>query len=145
MQRIQHGPQHVALENERPDRRLLLLRRPGLALDIVESEIRIARRLGQALLEIGENLGRYIVVVLQHARDADTDGFRREHFGQRRGDGFQKRFLPHEMHIGLDGEARGGKDSVERSDIGAIEAEPFGQEQTSGRCRLPDHCRRHDR
>ena len=41
MQRIQHAPQHVALERERVDNGLMLLGRMRMLLDPLERELRI--------------------------------------------------------------------------------------------------------
>ena len=52
---------------------------------------------------------------------------RREQFGERGGDGFEQRFLAHEMHIGFDRESRRRQQPAQRHDVIAVEAEPVGE------------------
>ena len=63
----------------------------------------------------------------EHGGDALGDDGRREKFGERRGDGLQQRAVPHEMHIGVHGEARLGQDQRGAFHDRAIKANPLGQ------------------
>src|ERR1700737_563722 len=57
MERIQHRPQHAALEFECAQHGLLLLRCSGMALDIVKRKLRIAPRQRRTLAELGKGSG----------------------------------------------------------------------------------------
>ena len=127
VQRIEHRPQHVALEFQRLQHGLLLLGGLGVALDVVEGEIRVALCLRWTLGEIGQRFGADEVVVLEHPFDAFADDLRREQFGQGRCDRLEQGFLAHEMHVGFDREARAGQQPCERGDVVAVEAEPVGE------------------
>ena len=52
---------------------------------------------------------------------------RREQFGQRGGDGFERRPVTDEMHIGFDREARRRKNALGRFHVSRVEPEPFRQ------------------
>src|ERR1700738_5563709 len=70
MERIQHRPQHAALEFECAQHGLLLLRCSGLALDIVKRKLRIATRQRRTLAEIGKRLEADESISLEHALHA---------------------------------------------------------------------------
>src|SRR3546814_2187594 len=61
--------------------------------------------------------------------DARLVQIRREQLGQRRGYRLEQRVLAHETHIGVDGEAGGGKNALERAHALLVEADAFGQDQ----------------
>src|SRR3546814_6346609 len=80
-------------------------------------------------LEIGQGGLVGEVVVLQQRGDARLVQIRREQLGQRRGYRLEQRVLAHETHIGVDGEAGGGKNALERAHALLVEADAFGQDQ----------------
>src|SRR6185369_10531625 len=129
VERIELAPQHVAFEDQSLDHRLLLVRAAGLALDIVEGEIRIARRLGQALVEIGERVAGDEIVIGQHPRHPVADDRRGEELGEGGGDRLQQGALGHESDIGIHGEAGAGEETLARGDIVAVEAQGIGQDE----------------
>jgi len=57
IERIQHRPQHVALEFERFEHGLLGVRRFGVALDVIEREVGVALGKRRARGEISERVG----------------------------------------------------------------------------------------
>src|SRR2546422_4202805 len=67
---VEQAPQHVALELERRDRPLLLLRRAEALCDEAQGVLRITRRLGEPVLEILQPCGIHPLVVAQHRRQA---------------------------------------------------------------------------
>ena len=129
VQGVELGPQHVALEAHGIDGGGLLLRRRGVALDVVEGEVGVAVGLVEAALEILHGLLADEVVVLEHAGDALAVDGGREQLGERGGHRLQQRALAHEIDIGLDGKARGGQRALHGDDVGAVEAERVGQHQ----------------
>src|SRR5437016_2606373 len=126
---IELDPQHVGLEDQRVAHRFALGRGPGMLLDVFEREAGIARRLLQAAAEIAHDIGIDEIIVLQHAADALFVQVRCEQLGERGGDGFQRRPVAAEMHIGLHRKARRRQNAFGRFHIGAIEPEPLGQLQ----------------
>ena len=108
---------------------LLRLGRPCVLLHIFQREIGIARRLGEAALEIGHHVVADEIVVLQHAGDSFPVDVRREQFGQRRGNGFDQRLVADEIHIGLDSENRFGQGAFPRDHIVAVETEAVGENE----------------
>ena len=99
----------------------MAIRAARLALDIVEGEIRIARRLGQALVEIGERVAGDEIVVGQHPRYPVADDRRGEELGKRGGDRLQQGAFGHEADIGIHGKAGAGEEALARGDIVAVE------------------------
>ena len=97
-----------------------------MLLDVVQREIRIARRFGQAVLEIRQCFWRDKVVVLQHAGHALADDVGRKQFGERRGDRFQQALFAHEVQIGLHREARARQQGTARFDQLAWQAQCVG-------------------
>src|SRR4029078_6567710 len=76
MERIEHRPQHAAFEFKRCTHRLLLRRRIGVALDVVEREIDVPLGLRRTLVEIAYRLARAELVMGEHSFHAlaDDDG-----------------------------------------------------------------------
>ena len=129
VQRVELGPQHVALEAHGIDGGRLLLRRRGVALDVVEGEVGVAVGLVEAALEILHGPLADEIVALQHAGDALAVDGRREQLGQRGGHRLQQRALAHEIDVGLDGEARGRQRALHGDHVGAVEAQRVGEHQ----------------
>src|SRR6185437_8724195 len=132
VERIELRPQDAAFEFERGQDGLLLLGRVCFAFYVIEREIGIARRLGEAGVEIGQRLAADEIVARQHAGDALADDGRREHLGERRGDRLEQAAFGDEADIGLDGKARRRQGARHGGDIGAIEAETVGQGKPAG-------------
>src|SRR5262249_5399332 len=78
IERIEHRPQHVALEFQRAQYRTLCFRRGRVALDIVEREVGVPPGKRWALVEIRQCIGADEVIVLEHAFHALGDDARRE-------------------------------------------------------------------
>ena len=106
LERVQHGPEDIAFEHQRVDRRLLAFRRVGMLQHIGEGEVGIARGLFGPLAEIGQRVLGDVVVFGEHRRHALADDDRREQLRQRRGDRLEQRAVGAEGEIGADREAR---------------------------------------
>ena len=77
VERIQHRPQHVALELDRGEHGLLLGRGPRVTLDVVKREIGVASRLRRPLVEVGQRFARDETIARQHAFQVLDSDFRR--------------------------------------------------------------------
>src|SRR5580700_2184051 len=100
-----------------------------MALDVIQRKAGVALGERRSLREISQRLRGDEVVALEHTVDALADDLRREQFGERRRDGFEQRFFPHEMHIGFDGELRRRQQAAQRHHVIAVEPEPVGEFQ----------------
>src|SRR5262245_12454264 len=76
IERIEHRPQHVALELERSQHRLLGVGRLRVALDVIEGELGIALGERRALGEIGKRVGADEIVTPEHALEPLADDLR---------------------------------------------------------------------
>src|SRR5690606_6145689 len=103
VKRIELCPEHVALEPDRVDTKLLQLTRRGVPFDIVEGKICVAGRLAETPAEVGHHLLVDEVVVLQHPCDPLAMDRGREQLRQRGGNGLHQRALTHEIYVSLDG------------------------------------------
>ena len=137
LQRVEHGPQYITFEQQRVDRRLLALRRVGMAEHIGEREVGIARGLFRALLEIGQRVLGDVVVFGEHRRHALADDGRRKQLGQRGGHGFEQRPLGAEGKIGADREARRRQRQPLALDRLGVEPERGRQMQPAGDAAAP--------
>src|SRR6266446_872461 len=127
VERVEHHPQHVALEFERLENERLLLRRFRVLPHIGECKVAVAARLGRPGGEIRERLGGDEIVVFEHALDALADDERRKQFGERGGDGLEQRLFGDEMHIGFDRKARCRKQALKRRDVVAVKSKTVGE------------------
>ena len=101
----------------------------GVALDVVEGEVGVARRLRKPGGEVGEGVLVDEVVAREHRARALADDGGREQLGERGRDGLQKRPLAHEVHVGVDCETGRGQHSVFGEDALPIEPQPLAQVQ----------------
>src|SRR4051812_20256018 len=65
----------------------------------------------------------------QHALETGLDHLGREELGERGGDRLQEAAIAHEMHIGVDREARAGEDAAGRGHLVAGQAERVGERE----------------
>src|ERR1700722_3185616 len=100
-----------------------------MGLDIVEGKTGVARRLRQPPAEIAHDVRVDEVVMRQHSRDALLMQVGREQFGERGGNGLERRLVADEMHIGVHRKARRRQDALGRFHIGAVEPQSLGQLQ----------------
>src|SRR5690242_13208758 len=129
MERIELRPEYVAFEGQGGEDGLLLVGAASIRFHVIKGEIRIARRLAQALVEISERLLGDEIVGRQHSAYPFGNDRGSEELGERRRDRLEQAALAYEVHIGLDREARGRKDTAVRGDIASLEPEAIGERQ----------------
>src|SRR5579862_9460968 len=113
---VELRPQNIAFVAQGLDCQLLLGARLGVIEYVVESELRIFRRLIKSGFEIVEASGEPGIKLTQFFH-SKSDELGREQFRQRRGDGFQQRTAANDIEIFIDRETSGGKNAFSGADL----------------------------
>src|SRR5260221_8593484 len=109
-ERIEHGPQDIALCAERVVRGVLLFAGTGVFDHPSQREIGVFGCLREPSGEVIE-AGREPRIKLAQAVHAQRNEFVRKKFSERGGDRFKMRMRGNELNVGVDGETSGGQDS----------------------------------
>src|ERR1700674_4314837 len=99
MQRVELRPQYIGLEPQSRKGAALLFDGAGVALDVIERELSVPRRLIEPAAEIRDHFLVDEAVIGQHSGDAALVKRGGEEFRQARRHGLDQRPLAHETYV----------------------------------------------